>query len=87
MEKVILNASKDQRCKAGVMFGGCKIDGIEYWYVKDKDALLEKSVFGRYQKLKRKVKWNEFLDMVKKDHYDFPSKEIANFKPNIVDGQ
>lgn len=85
--KVILNASIQPYCNIAVRFGGAKINGKEFIYVPDHDALMDNQVYGKWKKLKKKVSFNEFLGMVEKDNYNFEGKEVCRFKPDMFNGQ
>jgi hypothetical protein len=85
--KVILNASKQPYCNVAVWCGGAKINNVEYFYVSEHDALMTRQVYGKHMKLRKKVSFNQFLDMVNKDDYTFEQKEITRFKPDMFDGQ
>jgi hypothetical protein len=85
--KVILSASTQPYCNIAVRFGGAVINKVDYLYVAEHDALMSRQVYGKYMKLRKKVSFNEFLGMVKKDDYTFEKKEITRFKPDMFDGQ
>ena len=47
-------------------FGGAKINGVEYFYIPDKDALLRKDWVKKYsESRKRRETWNKFVDQIR----------------------
>lgn len=85
--KLIKNVSSYPQFSIAIRWGGAVINKIDYFYVSEHDALMNRQVYGKYMKLKKKVSFNEFLGMVEKDEYTFDKKEITKFKPDMFDGQ
>jgi hypothetical protein len=47
-------------------YGGAKIQGVEYFYIPDKDALLRKDWMKKYaESRKRRETWNKFIDQIR----------------------
>jgi len=59
--KVILHASQQPYISIEVMYGGIKINNVEYVYHEAKDAFIDKKV----AKFMKKRTWDEFLEYVK----------------------
>ena len=47
-------------------YGGMKINGVEYFYIPDKNALLRKDWMKKYAASRRRREtWDEFLDQIR----------------------
>lgn len=63
---LILDVSSQPYISIARHFGGIKIQGEEYCYIQEHDALLKKKHFAKYKKhLKSGGSWDEFVEQVK----------------------
>lgn len=58
IQKLILNVSSQPYISIAKMFGGAVVNGQEYVYIKEHDALLIKKDLAKYKKhIKNKESW------------------------------
>lgn len=64
---LILNASTQPYISLGVKFGGIIVNGIEYTYITEHDAFLDKKYLKKYHKhIKAKGTFEQFMELIEK---------------------